>query len=226
MNKTLPNFLPASPRSTRSGFTLVELLVVIAIIALLAAASIAGITSALKNARRAVCVSNLRSIGAAVTTYTGDNNLALPFTGNASDPSWDAALGPYLGNIPTTAANPVLKCPEDSRSLTATGAFARSYSFNGNLMGKRTIQVPAPSQTVMVAEWYSSGSGGSGPASNYQYGGSYAYVVYTPGACPSAPNSVGYHGATSNFLFVDGHVESLNPNLTVSSTPSMFQVTR
>jgi prepilin-type N-terminal cleavage/methylation domain-containing protein/prepilin-type processing-associated H-X9-DG protein len=213
--------------AARSGFTLVELLVVIAIIALLAAVSLVGLSSAIHSARRAACLANMRSLGAATTTYSGDNNLSLPITGNAGDPVWDVALAPYLGNVPTTTANPVLKCPEDTRPLSQGGVFARSYAFNGNLTGLRMLEVPAPAQTVMLAEWYSGGTAPPGGAqANYQYGGSYAYVVYSPGACPSAPNSTGYHGATSNFVFVDGHAESMNPNLTVSATPSMFQVKR
>jgi prepilin-type N-terminal cleavage/methylation domain-containing protein len=185
VKKTFPVSTYTARQSSRSGFTLVELLVVIGIIALLAAVSIAGITSALKSARRALCLSHMRSIGAAVMTYSSDNNLDFPVTDNGA---WDVALNPYLGENSTTTANPVLECPEDSRPLTNGSSFARSYSFNDNIgegtsisgtpRAAKTVQVPAPSQTIMLAEWYTGGNSGPGGAgANYQYAASFNHTL-------------------------------------------------
>ena len=205
-------------RRVRAGFTLVEILVVVAIIALLAAVSFAGLTAAIRSAKRAECASHLRSIGTGILTYGSDNNLDFPRTEN---PAWDVPLNPYIGGQSTTTANPVLKCPEDSRPLTAGGNFARSYSFNGNLPAKSN-QVAAPAQTILVAEWYSGGTSGPGGAGiNFQYNRDFSWVVYTPGNCPAvSAGNKGYHGPNSNFLFVDGHVESIDPNTTF--LPSMW----
>ncbi len=66
-------------QSCRRGFTLIELLVVIAIIAILAALLLPALSSAKENALRAQCISNLRQIGIAITSYASDNGGRIPF---------------------------------------------------------------------------------------------------------------------------------------------------
>jgi len=63
---------------TSRAFTLVELLVVIGIIALLLSILLPVVGVAVEASRRAACLANLRQIGAAVTTYAGDNRNYLP----------------------------------------------------------------------------------------------------------------------------------------------------
>jgi prepilin-type N-terminal cleavage/methylation domain-containing protein/prepilin-type processing-associated H-X9-DG protein len=62
-----------SRRSSRSAFTLVELLVVVGIIALLVGMLLPALNRAQAASRKIKCLSNLRSIGQAMVNYSTDN---------------------------------------------------------------------------------------------------------------------------------------------------------
>jgi len=64
----------------KRGFTLIELLVVIAIIAILAAMLLPALARAREQARRSVCISNLKQIGLAIKMYAQDYKEFYPTT--------------------------------------------------------------------------------------------------------------------------------------------------
>jgi len=67
-------------RTRRAGFTLIELLVVIAILSLLAAILFPAFSTVRRNARKTVCMNNMREIAMAFVMYTADNDEKCPRT--------------------------------------------------------------------------------------------------------------------------------------------------
>ena len=94
---------------SRSAFTLIELLVVITIIGVLVGMLMPAITLVMDSARKTSCANNLRQIGTAQQSYSGDNRGWLPYLNwNGVDVSarghsggiFELLISPYLGIEP------------------------------------------------------------------------------------------------------------------------------
>ena len=81
----------AFARHPRRGFTLIELLVVIAIIAILAAILFPVFARAREQARRSVCLSNMKQIGLGLGMYMQDYDQTFPPGGPKA---WTAGKNP------------------------------------------------------------------------------------------------------------------------------------
>ena len=79
-----PHLAPLSSRSSRTGFTLVELLVVIGIIALLISILLPALNRARAAANTAKCLANLRTIGQGMMIYSIGNKGYLPGAGGTT----------------------------------------------------------------------------------------------------------------------------------------------
>jgi prepilin-type processing-associated H-X9-DG protein len=78
--------------------------------------------------------------------------------------------------------------------------------------------IPHPASTIMLYEMFTNGSGAS--QNNEQFMQAFAFTsgFQTSASTPRLASGSFYHGNTENFLFVDGHVQSLQP--AVVYTPS------
>lgn len=125
-------------QSRLTGFTLLEVLVVIAIIALLAAILLPSLKAVRADARRQVCLSNLRQIGIASADYARTNGDYYP--GRYATGKWGFRRAPGQITPGNTAAKPetyglpalynrtrVLRAPDDVWICPSASARMKSF---------------------------------------------------------------------------------------------------
>lgn len=175
---------------SQCGFSLVELLVVITIIGLLATLSLGVVQSAMRESRRGACISNLKQIGTAFWNYLGDNDLTLPQRFYQGDEGYKDRLAPYLG-ASSNNLKKVFICPEHR---LCAWPHQPSYGMNLYLDNLSVNQLKSFSDLILVAE--SRGDGGRG-----------SHRACIDDVSPGQRDLV-RHGKKSNYLMMDGHVES------------------
>lgn len=217
-------FLP----SRRSGFTLVELLVVIAIIGLLAAILFPVFGRARENARRSVCLSNLKQIGLGLMQYVQDYDEYYPY-GNfgcstctsSQGESWRLAIYSYV------KSKQVFVCPSNPNNKSAARydgtspnaelqamfpdlpSFRVSYAANAFFANSLGTQPPLGGANGDPAHKLSAMAS---PSTLYLAGESlsiYDYVRVDQTATSAGsdqPWTFG-HMQTTNVLFADGHAK-------------------
>jgi len=154
----------------RVAFTLPQLVVTVAVGSLLAVAILPTLQSDHQTLQRAICASNLRAIGVAITMYANDNNDCFP-PGYENSPGsdWHLIIGPYLASSHTTytsgpSKSPVFICPASvlvppagtTVSLTYTAHRAMFWcnpacNINGNVIQQyKMSQCTRPGEVAMV----------------------------------------------------------------------------
>lgn len=135
-----------------SGFTLIELLVVIAIISILASMLFPAFSQARGQARKIVCISNLKQIGLGVMQYTQDYDERFP----VGYPWWDTDVNGYTKQpslatviFPYTKSAQIWRCPSWTGKYTENPKYDGNFSFltgkncDGTDIGNSVIGVPA-----------------------------------------------------------------------------------
>lgn len=121
----------------RRAFTLIELLVVISIIALLIAILLPALSSARGSARASQCLSQLRQVGIAVTTYSVDYKQKFP-PNRFSTGYWfdERHAAQYFPNETpgSSVTGGILACPNDEGAVRnyCLNMWASPVGFNGD----------------------------------------------------------------------------------------------
>ena len=230
INSTL---LSPVPNNRKSAFTLIELLVVIAIIAILAAILFPVFARARENARRSSCSSNLKQIGLGVMQYSQDYDERMPSgrmsEGNADNigGAWPILLQPYVKSFqvfacPSNTRNSAFmndsQFPAPSGPLTVPISYIAPIEAGGNgaafgargQAGPNLADFPYVSQTLMVLD-------GNTGSTDFRTTNDY-WTSANALASGNNPAIFAGHLSTMNVLFADGHVKSMKPLQTISTT--------
>lgn len=199
-------------RTQASAFTLVELLVVIAIIGVLVSLLLPALGAARANAKGAVCLSGLRSIGQAVVLYCDANKERYPISSHTSGSLY--ASDAWLTTLQDYGVSPAFrKCPLDPWRTQKLTSYATNEHFEPlapgidfspitrqPLPGGRTRAfdriglVPRPTLTIYAYE--PEGDGTTDHANTHQFATSNDVRVAIAAT---------RHLGAAHYLFADGH---------------------
>ena len=215
-------------KNRKIAFTLIELLVVVAIIAVLVAVLLPALARARLTSQRLVCKTNLKQMYVGWCMYADDNNgrLAPTYfkwpTGNWWAGFWPYRYTGYIHSV--TIQNPFwsklwektpLCCPSAKNdafvyyypgiTYAANDFLGGRYNNTGQLVTRGSNPVADSRFTIssinfpsLVMIWVDAGLSGR---TSLDQSNPYPYV-YTASL---------RHGGKANFVFADGHSESLEP---------------
>jgi prepilin-type N-terminal cleavage/methylation domain-containing protein/prepilin-type processing-associated H-X9-DG protein len=208
--------------SVYRGFTLIELLVVVAIIAVLVAILLPAMARARTLTRTTKCTASLKQIGVAMQYYISDNAGVLPpGWGDGQDTSDDSVQGRksawylvlglkylnydhtqayYVTGADSRRRNPFV-CSETPDVLWGTTyAMSRQLStvWCWNHQYRTADSFDTPAMTIVALDFYPGAA-----VADYWYPPLWSVLT------DANTRRILRHGNVDNFLFLDGHCESL-----------------
>ncbi len=213
---------------SRRAFTLIELLVVIAIIAILAAILFPVFAQAREQARRTMCLSNVKQIATGMHMYIQDFDETTPavihYSGHTDDPDFWVIIQPYVKNVQ------LFYCPDRTEWAMPTGDDCGGqstfnplqrcigYGYNWSILSNSRLGLidhrenftggyietgVALAAVVAPADTFAYGDTGDNP--RYTICSNYIFQYYIN----ATSNGQMRHGGKLNMAFVDGHAKSV-----------------
>lgn len=201
------------------AFSLIELLVVIAIIGLLSAILFPVFASARESARKSACVSNLKQIGMAISSYNQDYDGDYPNTNNFllwNGRYWRWPLQPYLAmHSQPDNGNPLVSNNKTPNVLLCPSDRAAQAKYDGTSYALSMALYVAPDELAKLNSFTATVTP-PGPTCSSQNESAMVYpsqkVTVTEWTSNHTPPAVGWNNPTTafigarNMLFGDGHV--------------------
>jgi len=214
-------------KTTRHGFSLLELLVALVIVAILTKLGFSTFGELRERSAASRCIANLRNIGGALMAFGADHNGSTMPQVTSPGTYWHPIIDEYLGGRGReidgiSVSSPVWACPKNEKMVkglkkkgTEGGQFS-GYPINTHLLVKGETEVKPgkvaiwgmpmarinkPSQKIWIIESCHETDGAFGPATA---------MTYTPYGYKSWMKQV--HPGGNNVLFCDGHIEPVKPD--------------
>lgn len=221
---------PRRRARSHAGLTLIELLTVIAVIGILAAILLPVVGKTRETARKAQCISNLRSLHQGTMLWIGDNKGRMPDGQLWQDRATAASkiryqISPYLDLYKPSSdgelskeKNSLLKCGAADRLNSSDSHWGRTYSinvwacpsFDGDPRPDRTAypqsinQISKPSKMALFMD----GAPYQPPGASSGY---WSNVNETRVQPARTANRLQYpHNGSVNVVYVDGHVGNVS----------------